>query len=497
VNAEIQQMVGESTPAIGEQAPEQRSRSSALARDVATMSGGTALAAVFNTLLVFLIPRLVSVEDFGYWRLFLLYAGYAGFLHLGFSDGALLRWAGRPLEEFRHEVAPSMKFLFWQHLAFIVPACLIVALLLPSPLGLIGIAVFVLALIMNLATLLQYGLQAVRLFRPVAIAAAIPPGAFVVLAFCWSLRSTPTANELMTLYGIAWVVVLIYLWTRVRPRLANSSDSAWTLGKTLTAVGWPVVLANTGLGVVQSADRLVVSSVLPITEFAQYSLAVSAMFVPVTAILAVSRVFFAHAAAVEHDNRAEIYRHMSRFLLIAWSLLLPYYFVLEAFVERFLPKYIPALPVAGILILSVVFLAGIQILHMSYFYLYGRQREFLYWTIGALGVSVIVALMLTKWLHSLVAVAIGQVAALAFWWLLNEWNLREATGQVWKDWLRILSVFSWSAVSCGIALWSTSQMGWRIPVYYLLVICVLWISSAEEFRSGWRLVHESVAGLSH
>src|SRR5258708_37062470 len=86
------------------------SRFSALARDCATMGGGPAVASLFNILLVFLVPRLMSVEDFGYWRLFLLYAGYAGFLHLGFTDGALLRWAGRPLGAFRHEVSTSINF---------------------------------------------------------------------------------------------------------------------------------------------------------------------------------------------------------------------------------------------------------------------------------------------------------------------------------------------------------------------------------------------------
>ena len=90
--------------------------SSLVARDVATVGSGTLLAAVFSTLQVFLIPRLISVEDYGYLRLFVLYAGYVGFLHLGFSDGALLRWAGRPLGEFRHEVMPSLKFLACQQL---------------------------------------------------------------------------------------------------------------------------------------------------------------------------------------------------------------------------------------------------------------------------------------------------------------------------------------------------------------------------------------------
>jgi hypothetical protein len=204
-----------------------------VAQDIATMSGGTALAALFNTLLVFLIPRLVSVEDFGYWRLFLLYASYAGLLHLGFADGALLRWAGRPLADFRHEIGPSMKFLLWQHLAFVLPAGVIVVLLLPSPLGLIGVAILLLALIMNLATVLQYGLQGARQFKPVALATAAPAGAFVLLAFLWRLRAAPSFRGLIVLYCASWAGVLIYLWIRVRPgQGAYASDSAWSLGKT-------------------------------------------------------------------------------------------------------------------------------------------------------------------------------------------------------------------------------------------------------------------------
>lgn len=88
-----------------------------LVRDIAGMSGGVALAARLNTPVVFLIPRPVSVEDFRYWRLSLLYAGYPALVHMRFADGALLRWGGRPLEEFCDEMGPSMKFLFWQEQA--------------------------------------------------------------------------------------------------------------------------------------------------------------------------------------------------------------------------------------------------------------------------------------------------------------------------------------------------------------------------------------------
>jgi O-antigen/teichoic acid export membrane protein len=283
---------------------------------------------------------------------------------------------------------------------------------------------------------------------------------------------------------------------RVRPEHDSySSDSAWSFGKKCIRLGWPIVLASTALGLVQSADRIVVSSALSIYDFAQYSLASSAMFVPVAAIAAVYRAFFPHVAAVEDEGRAKVYAHTSKFLLLAWSLLLPYYFVLEVLIRHFLPKYEPALPIAGILLIGVFFLAGIQILHTSFSSLHGKQRQFLVLATGALAVSLSLALVLSVWLHSLIAVAVGQVVALAIWWLANEWSLRGTTGQHWQDWLRMMALFGWSIVSYGISMRCTNQLVWQIPTYYLLVIFVLLLACRDEFRIGWELVGSTRATL--
>ena len=354
------------------------------------------------------------------------------------------------------------------------------------------------ALIINLATVLQNSLQAARRFKPVAIATAATTGAFVVLVSLWELRAAPDFRALIVLYCASWAGVLVYLWSSVNPaRSSYSSDSGWSLGKAYILLGWPIMLANGGLGLVQSADRIIVSLALPIRDFAKYSLASSMMFVPVTAIAAVYCVFFSHVAAVEHEGRARLYAHASKFLLLAWSLLLPYFFVLEVFIRWFLPKYLTSLPVAGILLLGVIFLAGIQILHMSFASLYGRQRQFLFLTVGALVVSFLVALVMAIWLRSLVAVAIGQVVTLALWWLMNEWRLREVTGQGWKDWLRIMGLIGWSIASYGISMRCTNQPVWRMSIYYLLVALVLWFACRDEFRMGWKLIGWPKAGIPH
>ena len=456
---------------------------SALARDVLTMGGGTALTAIFNTALVFLIPPILSVEDFGYWRLFLLYVGYTGFLHLGFSDGALLRWAGKPLSQFHHEIAGALNFLFWQILLLIVPGCFFVLLFVPAHLRIIGIATLVYALIMNLSALLQYCLQAARQFRPVAIATVAPTAVFLFFALLLHARRGASFQALIVFYCVAWAGALLYLWLRVRPLESHGRQaSSLALGKICIRLGWPVVLANGGFLLVQSADRLAISSVLPIYDFAIYSLASSMMFVPVTGIAAIYRVFFSHLAAVKHEGRSKVYAHASKFLLLAWSILLPYYFLLEIIVRKFLHKYVEALPAARILLLGVIFVAGIQILHMSFAYIYEKQRQFLLVTGSALVLSFSVGLLAAYLYHSLRIVAASQVGTLAMWWLVNEWSLRKITLQGWRDWSLILVTFLWSTAAFAAAIFYTANFAFRILLYYAIVSTCLVITCRPELQ---------------
>ena len=43
------------------------------------------------------ITKVLDVENYGYWQLFILYSNYAGFFHLGICDGLYLKLGGRKL----------------------------------------------------------------------------------------------------------------------------------------------------------------------------------------------------------------------------------------------------------------------------------------------------------------------------------------------------------------------------------------------------------------
>jgi len=453
-----------------------------LARDVVILVVGSFLTAVFSALVVFVIPRITSVEDFGYWRVFLLYSSYVGFFHLGLGEGALLAWAGRPMASLHDEIRPSLVFLIGQHLLLLVPACIAAAFLFPPRMRFVAVAVLAFALLQNVEIILQCALQAARRFVPVAVATAVPTGLFLILACIVLLWRKPDDRVLIVCYVVGWLLVTGYLWSRVHPFAARSTISPWTIGKRYIAIGWPITLANTAFGLVQSSDRFVLSSAVSIYDFAQYSLAASTMMVPVTLIAAIARVFFPHLAATERHRHPEVYGQASSVMVLAWSVLLPYYFIVDWFVYHFLQAYVPILPVAGILLLGALFLAVIQILHGSVFSLYGKQKHFLLYAVVAVCLSLGLAFTAITMFHSLRLVAAMQVAALGMWWLFNAWKLNAITGESWRDLGLMLLMFSWSAISMWLAYSWSSNWAIRTGSYWALTAGPLAILYREQVR---------------
>ena len=194
---------------------------------------------------------------------------------------------------------------------------------------------------------------------------------------------------------------------------------------TYIAAGWPIVLANTGFGLMQSADRVTVNLTRSIHDFAIYSLSQSTIYVPITILAAVSRVAFSWFARALASDRGSLYRSSTRLLALFWMSLLPYYFLVEYVVSRFLPRYTPGLPAGRILLLSVLFLSLIQIVQFNTYNLEGRQRQFFFGSLIAVAVAFATAWFGSLKIGTLTAVAWSQVLTAALWWLGNEWFLRD------------------------------------------------------------------------
>lgn len=49
------------------------------------------ISLILSVLMSMIVPKLLGVEDYSYWQLFIFYIGYVGFSHFGLTDGIYLR----------------------------------------------------------------------------------------------------------------------------------------------------------------------------------------------------------------------------------------------------------------------------------------------------------------------------------------------------------------------------------------------------------------------
>jgi O-antigen/teichoic acid export membrane protein len=457
------------------------------------------LGVVCGAVRTFFIPRILSVDQFAYWRTFVLYTGYASLLDLGVVTGALLLWSKDPAH--REPGLPilgcTLRFTGMEHLALVAGTALLL-LAQPRPgLAWMLLALAVYATLFNLLAVTQAYLQSHLRFGAVAFGLGAPDALFVTFLLVLAMRRL-TIERLVLAYLAAWALTLFSLWVAIlwlpsnrrRLRVGDlGGRGSWSLAREYIAQGWPVLLAYAGFGVMQSADRITVNLTRPIHDFAIYSLSQSALYVPMSILIALSRVAFSYFARLAHSGRAGVYRESSRAVALLWLLLLDYFFAFEWVIRRFLPKYIASLPAGQILLLSVLFLALIAIVQLNTFSLAGRQREFFVGSLAAVALAFVTAWFGSQVLGTLTAVAWSQVVTAGLWWFGNEFYLRKTQGIRRKDILQILAAFAVGSILLPAIHLFQPNAGLATLLYVASILPV----SALLFRAEARLVVESLS----
>ena len=390
-----------------------------------TLSNLASLAA--NGALAFVLPRILSMESYGYYRLFLLYGGFAGLLHLCFLDGVLIRWAESPAA-LESELTPAFRFLALEHL-LLLPAIGFSALLITgkSTSALIA-AILIYVALWNWGCLGQYALQARKLFGSLSLFIVAAPiltlGGALLLHWVWHL----TLVNVIACCLVANFIVTIMQWRfvtgRVKPERVRIR--ILRLGFHDIGLGWSVLGANLIAALAVSLDRFVLSAKFPIRDFAIYSFAANALGLTYNMILSVARVVFPYLAQdVSRSGLSRALEAGEAGVLLLWSAGLAAYFPVAWIVQRWLPAYQQSLPLIQVLMLATGFVAAVQVVHSPFLRLLRKQNQFLVGACAGL-LTAGVLLMLAMSSLRLIWFAWAMVGSAAAWWLANELILQHA-----------------------------------------------------------------------
>lgn len=445
----------------------------AFGSDVLIYSFGQGLLLVFGLIQSLIIPKYLSTADYGYWQLFLLYTTYTGILHFGFLDGILVRWAGKEFEEIKQEIPAAFRFLLLEQF-LVVGVLALVLIAINIPFLEIGLAVLANAIIVNVLAFFIFTAQAVKRFKLVTAVNISKGGLFLLLVLALFAGGKFGYGDLYLTTIITGSVLLILFALHLRGSLFSQAipgKSLRTYGKENISIGLFVLLGNFMAVLLTTVDRLMVSSFFPITQFAQYTFAMSMCAVVIMFVQAVSLVFFPYLSGSSSEVRTRAYQLLRPAITIFWAGALVMYFPFTAWVEFYLPHYTASLPLMAILLCMIGFSSQIQILHVNFFKAYRKQRMYFILAGISLVCAVVLYLLAAMLFGTLASIAITAVISSLLWYLLNEFSLRRFvsinTREIAK-WLLVIGVYAGAFL-----VTSALVQGWVFGMVIYLIIFVL------------------------
>ncbi len=453
--------------------------------DVLVYSLGNGLLLLFGFIQLLIIPKYLSVEGYGYWQLFMLYAGYLGLLHLGFINGIHIKWAGKGLVQVGSEIKIAFRFLLLEQLILIIPLGLLLYFLLQPPFQWIGLMISIYAFIMNVANFFMWTSMAIRKFRLLTTVNVSRGLVFLLLIILLFVSGYLDYHRVIFAFLTASLLALLalafwfrkYFWGEM-----PTISSLWAYGRENINIGIFVLLGNFVVVLFLTIDRLMVSSFFAIEQFAIYAFALMVAMIAYTFVRAVFQVFFPYLSGAAPELRTRAYQLGKPAIILSWAVGLALYFPLTKLVEFYLPHYVSSLPIMQLLLCTVGFGSLIQVLHVSYYMVYRKQREYFFWGVTALALSAILNLLAIKVWGTLESVATATLISFGVWYIINELSLRSVVEQsnkeLWKS-VAILSSY------LGAYWFSSFVVDWFIAQMFIYIgfsSLVTWLLLRSEVR---------------
>jgi len=457
----------------------------AFGTDVLIYSAGQGILLFLGFIQGLIVPKYLSVESYGYLQLFMLYSSYVGILHLGFIDGAFVRWAGKELTQIGSELKVASRFLVLELAVVITPLSLLCYFLLKPPFQEIALMVLAFAFVAIPGVLFTFAAQAARRFK-LLTAANVGKGlvslALIIVFFVASKLDYRYVIFALLASQLLLTFALVFWLRRYLGGKTASLPSLWAYGKENISIGIFVLLGNFVVILFFTVDRLMVSSLFPIDQFAIYAFAIAVITIAYAFVAAVSGVFFPYLSAATHELRTKAYQLGKPTIILAWGSILAIYFPVAWLLLFYLPQYIASLPLIHILLCTAGFGSLIQILHVNYYMAYRKQRQYFLCGIAALAVLVVLVFAAIKIWGTLESVAVATIISFGVWYIINELSLKSVVGEsnrgLWK---------SLGIICCYMgAFWVSSLVTDRLVIQLVIYICLFalltWLFSRHAIR---------------
>lgn len=355
------------------------------------------LSFVLSFVLSLFVPKVLGVESYSYWQLFLFYTSYAGFFHLGLIDGIYLKCGGKDLYKIGKNV--SGQFLIFVVHIFLIAFTLNYLLSLEpveNSRELVYRAIVIDVILSNLLGFWSYLYQAtgrIKTFVQIVVIDKLILLFLILFFVVWHVD-----NYSLYIYACltSKLISLLYCLVTIRGfftfRIYFSKHLLFEYFDSIR-VGVNLLFANIASLLLIGTSRFIIERYWGLIVFGKVSLMLSVVNFFIVFLSQIGIVMFPFIKRMNEKNRNMIYVSSNLLIDVFFLSVLLFYLPIDYILIHWLPQYEDSIVYLIFLLPICVFEGKNQILLNPYLKSYRKERLFLYINLLALTVSLIFSLL--------------------------------------------------------------------------------------------------------
>ncbi|MGN0414936.1 MAG: oligosaccharide flippase family protein [Agathobacter sp.] len=387
----------------------------------------------FSFLMSLLVPKLLGVEQYAYWQLFIFYSSYVGFFHLGLSDGIYLKCGGIEAANLdRAEIVSQFRLMIgWQICICMIGLLFIIPSTLAYERKMVWIFVALYLILANATWFWGYVFQAANQTRVYSISTIISKSAFIIVVLVMFVIKPTSYLPFVASYVVVQGIALLYVLYKSNDfqktkslRFTDAVRVTWDNIK----IGINLTISNIVSSLILGVGRAMVDKSAGIGSFGMLSLAVSLTNFFLQFITAVSMVMFPALRQITEQTMKKIFVKLRSGISYFLCLILLLYVPLKMFLSWWLPQYTESLTYMAFLLPICVFDGKMQLLFNTYLKVLRKERTMLLINLTALAISAGFCAIGAFVISDIVAVAIAMTSAIVVRSLLANIYLSKELG---------------------------------------------------------------------
>lgn len=393
--------------------------------NVGAMLFANGVSFLISSIIAFIIPKFLSVENYAYVQLYIFYTSYISYLHYGWVDGIRLRYGGIYYDNINKPLFKT------QILIYSIIQCtislLVISLVLISNIDgnrLIALACVGFCMLIRLPRLMpQYILEMSNRIKQCANITLIERVTYLILTLLIIFSGKISVLLLLSCDLIGQLLSVIYAFWCCKDILISKVSpikEAITEIKKNIESGIKLTIANVSSLLIIGIVRFFIEKEWNVSTFGKISLTISISNLLMVFIRAVAMVMFPTLRRVDQKNLKSIYSKLRIGIMVPLLGLLVIYYPTRYLVSLWLPQYADSLVYMAMLFPMCIFESKMSMLIETYLKTLRLEGLLLKINIITVFLSVITTIITTCVIHNLSLAVISIVCLLAFRCILSE-----------------------------------------------------------------------------